>query len=119
MRKTLTLLLVAVVGVAFYLYRREAADEQVKAQMLMIAEDMALTPAECDEVKSLISQFHEQAFDKALDLSRQFGRKFDAHLYYEEVLRLVVTRLRSDGRAPLGDKVERQQPYHSLSVTER
>jgi len=119
MRKVLALLLVVGVGVAFYLHRRESASERIEAQMLMIVEDMTLQPAERDEVKALISQFHRQAFDKALDISKQYGSKFDAQLYYDAVLDLAVAQLRSDGRAPLGNKIQQVRQYHSLTVTER
>ena len=121
MRKVLALLLVVGVGVVFYVQRRDSASEQVKAQMLLIVDEMTLEPIEPVEregVKPLISQFHQQAFDEAMDISRQHGRKFDAQHYYNAVLDLTVAQLRSDGNASLADKIEQVRQYHSLTVTE-
>jgi hypothetical protein len=119
MRNVVALILVIGVGVGVFMYRRGSASDEIKTQMLLIVDDMDLPAQERGEVKALVSQFHRQAFNRAMDVSKQLGRKFDEKSYYEEVFSLVVTRLREEGNTLLADNVERRHTFHSLSVKER
>ncbi len=119
MRNLLAIVLVIVVGVGVFIYRRDSASNEIKTQMLLIVDDMDLSPQGRGEVKALVSRFHGQAFSNGLDLSRRHGPKFDPKSYYDEVLRLVIAQLREEGNMFLADKVERLQAFHSLSVTEQ
>ena len=111
--------LLVAVAVGVYLHRRGSASDRIKAEMFLIANDMRLSAAERAEVKALIGHFHEAPFRRALDLSKEHGRKFDGKRYYQEVFGLVTSRLRDDGDSDLADKVERQQAHFSLRITER
>ena len=119
MRNVIALLIVVGVGVGVWKYLQGTASDEIKNQMLLILDDMDLSAQERNEIKPLLSQFHEQAFDRALDISKKHGQKFDEKSYYDEVFNLVVGELREKGNVLLADKVERLQTLHSLTVTER
>ena len=107
------------VAVGFYSYRRESAGEGVKAEMLAIVDEMGLPPDWRDEVIQLVEAAHPEAFNKALDVTRERGRKFDARGYYDELFRIVIAWARDDGRTELADRLANEQPRFSLDVTER
>lgn len=119
MRNVIALLIVVGVGVGVWKYLQETASDEIKNQMLLILDDMDLSEQERGEVRPILLQFHAQAFNQALDISKRHGRKFDGKSYYGEVFNLVVDELFEKGNILLADKVKRLQAHHSLIVTER
>ena len=90
MRYVLAVVLIAAVAIGVYVYRHDAASSQVKNATLGIADDMALFEPERAEVRILISRYHEQAFNKALDIVKDSGHKFDADAYLGEIFTLIT-----------------------------
>lgn len=118
-RNILMLLVLVAVGVGYWTYRHDAASKYIKIEMLAIVDDMDLTPVGRDDVKQLIARFHAGLFDRALDVGKRHGRKFDDTFYYDEMYRKVVEQLRTDGDDALADKVDRLKGEFSLAVTEK
>ena len=119
MRNVIVAVTLVGVAVGVYMYRHDAASNRIKAEMLLIVEDMTLSPTGRGEVKRLINDYHEESFRRALNPAKDHGHKFDEKNYYEAVFGLIVDRLRDDGKIDLADKVERQKAHFSLRVTER
>ena len=119
MRNVIALVVILAVGIGIFVYRHDSASNQIKVEMLGIAKDMKLSPQEHTEVSHLITVYHEQAFNEALDISKKRGEKFDVQVYYDEIFRLVLESLRTDDRPALADKIERQKDYFTLKITER
>lgn len=117
-RWLLALVILTGVAAGFYSFRRQSSSDRIKAEMLAIIDDMELPPAWGDEVEQLILVAHEQAFRKALDVTRPHGQKFDAKAYYDEVLTLVIAWAREDGREQLADRLENERDRFSLRATE-
>lgn len=118
-RKILMLVLLVAAGVGYWTYRHDAASNYIKAEMLAIVDEMDLTPVGRADVKQLIVRFHAGLFDRALDVGKQHGRKFDDTFYYDEMYRQVVEQLRADGDDAFADKVDRLKGEFFLSVTEK
>jgi len=119
MRKLLGGLCVVVFAVVFYNYYRSEASGRVKAQMLRLVDDMELSAGERAETKRLVETCHVLAFDAALHINRELGRKFDEKSYYDELFTRMVDQARGDGHAELAQKLSQQKDLHSLEVTER
>lgn len=117
MRKIL--MLIVLVGVGYWTYRHDAASKRIKTEMLAIVDEMDLSPVGREEVKQLIAQFHARLFDRAMDVGKRHGSKFDDELYYNEMFRQVVEQLRADGDDAFADKVDRVKGDSSLVVTEQ
>ena len=119
MRNVIALVVILAVGIGIFVYRHDSASDRIKTEMLAIAKDMELSPQEHNEVNHLITVYHEQAFNKALDISRKRGDRFDVQVYYDEIFRLVLGSLRTDDESALADRIEKQKDYFTLKVTER
>ena len=115
----LGMVVVAGVGVSFYTYKHKRAGDLVLAQILGVADDMDISPEFKDELHTLLGAAHEDAFARAFDISRALGRKFDTELYYKEIFDVVIARAREQGKDDLGDRIEREREYFSITVTER
>ncbi len=118
MRKLIGLAVVVAAGVGFYLYRHGGASERVKAEMLLLVDDMHLSSQWRDETKSLIERFHDEAFAAALDVTKKLGGKFDEKLYYDDVFKRVITVARGQGLTGLADALEEQESLFSIVVSE-
>ncbi len=110
---------VAGVGVGFYNYKHQRASAVLLAQILGVADDMDISPGFKDELHTLLRAAHEDAFARALDISRDLGRKFDEGLYYKEIFDAVIARAREQGKNDFGDRIEQERKYFSITVTER
>ena len=116
------LLVVAVVAIAasvLYTRREQSAADRVKAEAVGIVQDMSLLPDWEEKVLELVDVAHPQAFAKALDVTKELGRKFDASVYYKELFDLVIASAREEGKNDLADSLDRQRKSFQLSVTER
>ena len=118
-RKILMLLVLVAVGVGYWTYRHDAASKHIKTEMLAIVDEMDLTPVGREDVKQLIVHFHAGLFDRALDVGKRHGSKFNDKFYYDEMYRQVVEQLRADGDDNFADKVDRLKGEFSLAVTEK
>ncbi len=118
MRYVLAVVLIAAVAIGVYVYRHDAASSQVKNATLGIADDMALFEPERAEVRILISRYHEQAFNKALDIVKDSGHKFDADAYLGEIFTLITADLRENGRGSIADKIDAEKGTFSIAIGE-
>ena len=119
LRWLISLVVVIAVGLTFYAKLREDASRRVKAEMLAIIKDMNLPPEWHDEAVWLVEAAHKEAFDKALDVTKKLGRKFDERVYYNEIFDLIVNRAREDGKTQLADRLADERSRFLLHVTER
>ena len=116
------LLVVVVLAIAAYMLytrREQSAADRVKAEVVAIVHDMDLFPDWEDKVLELADVAHPQAFAKALDVTKELGRKFDASVYYKELFNLVIASAREEGKNDLADSLDRQRKTFQLSATER
>jgi hypothetical protein len=113
------LVVAGVAAYAFYTYREQSAAERVKAEVIAIVHDMDLLPAWEEDVLERVDVAHPQAFAKALDVTKQLGRKFDASVYYKELFDAVIASARENGKHDLADSLDRQRRHFQLSVSER
>ena len=119
MRKLIGGLCVVVFAVVFYNYYRGDASGRVKAEMLRLVDDMELSAGEKAETSRLVEAHHGQAFDHAIHINRELGRKFDEKSYYDDLFTRMMDQARGDGHAELAEKLSQQKNNHSLEVTER
>jgi hypothetical protein len=108
-----------IVAVTVYSHLRARASERVKAEIVKVADIMALSPEMRAELTDLLEAAHEEAFNKALDLKRKHGQKFDERLYFDEIFTGVVSRARASGMHDLADTVEREREHITFAVTEK
>ena len=117
-RMLLLLVIAAAVAIGFYTYRQQGSSANIKAQMLGILDDMNLPPDWHEEAVLLLGTAHEKAFNKALDVTKQHGRKFDVEVYYKEAFGLMIAWAREDGKSDLADRLEMDHTTFVLSVQE-
>ena len=119
MRKFLAIAVLFAFAVLFWMYHRDSQSRNVRAEMIRLVDDMDLSVSWREETRQLVRQHHKPAFDKALDVSRGIGEKFDAAVYQNEVFDRVIEQLRGEGQFDLADKLSDLRKYHRLVVTER
>lgn len=119
MRKVIGILMLLAAAVAVYFYYQQRVSEPVKQELMRIADDMDLSPAWTADLKNMIEQFHDGAFRKALDVSKELGRKFDEKLYYDEIFRRIIDSANQQGKTEFAAKLAEEKEFHSLAVTER
>lgn len=119
MRRLIALLLIVIAGVGVYVFKRDAARENVRREMVGIVGDMSLSTKDHDAVVALVNRFHDQAFRAALDVSKELGRKFDESAYYDDIVQRITTALRDAGRDSLATAFQHKQSRFSLIVSER
>ena len=110
---------VIIAAAAFYSYREKDAAAGVKAEVREIIMEMDLMPAWEDAALKLVDVAHPQAFQSALDVTRELGRKFDETVYYDELFDRVIAFAREDGKHDLADSLDRQRRHFQLTVTEK
>lgn len=118
-RGVLMLLLVCAAAAAFFLYRRGDAADEVKREMLAIVREIQLPDDWRAAAEQYVQAAHEKAFNKALDIKKKLGEKFDANVYFNDVFDQIVAWAREDGKPELADKLEQARGTYSLGVTER
>lgn len=119
MRYALAVIVVAAVGVAFYLYRQDAASGVVKREMLAIVEDMGLGPDAVAEVQRMVETFHDEYYSRAMDVSKKLGRKFDESAYYNQLVDHIVGVARDSGLDEIADRLALEKDSHRLVVSEQ
>ncbi len=119
LRWLISLVVVIAVGLTFYAKLREDASRRIKTEMVGVIEDMSLPPDWHEEATWLVEAAHKEAFDKALDVTKKLGRKFDERVYYNEIFDLIVNRAREDGKTQLADRLAGERSRFLLHVTER
>jgi len=119
LRWLISLGVVVAVGITFYTHRRQDASRRIKAQMVGVIEDMSLPRDWREEATWLVEAAHKEAFDKALNISKKLGRKFDERVYYNEIFDLIVNRAREDSKTQLADRLADERSRFLMHVTER
>ena len=117
MRKVLAVVTVAVFAVGIYSYLRDRESLKIRSEMLRLANDLELTPPQLNRVRGMVESMHNSVFARALDLSRERGRKFDAKLYQEEMFARMIERAKVED-ADLAERLSTQQKHHELVVSE-
>ena len=115
----LVLVVVVVVAIVLYTRREQSGADRVREEVMGIVQDMDLLPEWEKEVLELVDVFHQQAFTKALDVTKELGRKFDAQVYCKELFDLIIASVREEGKTDLADSLDRQRKEFRLSVTEK
>ena len=113
------MLLIVIVGVGVYVFKRDAARENIRREMVGIVGDMEFSAKDRETVAALVNRFHDQAFRSALDVSKELGRKFDESAYYDDIVQRITAALRDAGRDSLATAFQEKQRFFSLSVSER
>ncbi len=119
MRRLILLLLIVIAGVGVYVFKRDAARENVRREMVLIVGDMNFSEKDQQAVVALVDRFHDQAFRAALDVSKELGRKFDESAYYDDIVQRIITALGDAGRESLATAFQHKQSRFSLIVSER
>ena len=119
MRSFIAVLLIVSVGIGVYVFKRDAARENIRREMVGIVGDMDLPAKDQEAITALVNRFHDQAFRAALDVSKELGRKFDESAYYEDIVQRITAALRDAGRDSLATAFHEKQGFFSLSVSER
>lgn len=114
---TLVVLTAVALGTYSYLYRR--VSDRVRTEVLRIADDMTTSSEHRGVLRRLLAEAHDQAFERALDLTKERGRQFDGEQYFNEVLDLVVAGARAEGLDALADSVDRQRQHFTFTVSTR
>lgn len=117
MRKLLAVVTVAVVGVGVYAWLRDRESVKIRGEMLRLVNDLELTPSQLSMTRGMVESMHNDVFARALDLSRDRGRKFDSKLYYEEMFARMIERAKT-ADPDLAERLSTQQPHHELVVHE-
>lgn len=113
------MLLIVIVGVGVYVFKRDAARDNIRREMVGIITDMEFSAEDQEAVAALVTRFHDQAFRDALDVSKELGRKFDESAYYDDIVQRITAALRDAGRESLATAFHEKQSFFSLSVSER
>jgi hypothetical protein len=117
MRKLLAVVTVAVFAVGIYSYFRDRESLKIKTEMLRLVDDLDVSPKQRDRVRGIVESAHNSVFERALDLSRERGHKFDAKLYQDEMFARMIELARSED-ADLAERLSTQQRHHELVVSE-
>ncbi len=118
MRKALAVVTVVVFAVGIYSSFRDRESLKIRGEMLRLMNDLDLTPPQLSRVRGMVESMHNSAFARALDLSRDRGRKFDAKLYQDEMFARMIERAKSED-PNLAERLSTQQTHHELVVSER
>ncbi len=124
-RWLLSVAVLAGVAVGGYAYLYGRASDTVKAEVLKVVDEMfestetsKLAVPDRTAMRRYIEAAHADAFEQALDVKRQHGRKFDGPLYFRLVFDSVIARARAEGRARLADTIEREREHFTFETTE-
>lgn len=117
-RTLFALIVIAVAATTVFLYRRGNAGAEVKREIVAIVNEIELPQDWRTTAEEYIHAAHEKAFNKAMDVTRKFGEKFDAKVYYDDIFDRIIAWARDDGKADLAAKLEEARKAHSLRVTE-
>jgi len=112
------LAITAASGAAVYRHLHTRASHRVRTEILRVADDMDLPANRREDVKRFIAGAHDEAFDRALDVTRTHGRKFDEQLYFSEVFDRVIAQARAANMDDLAETIDRQRRQFSFTVTE-
>jgi len=115
----LTILLLATVAVALYLFMHEDRSKHIREEMTALIGDMQITDEWKQEARQILDSVHEKAFDAALDVTQKLGKKFDINTYYDKVFEMMEQRARDAGKPELAEKLEEQKALFTLSVVEK
>ncbi len=118
MRKVLAIVTVVVFAVGIYTYIRDRESLKIRGEMLRLMNDLELTPPQLNRVRGMVESMHNFVFARALDLSRERGRKFDAKLYLDEMFVRMIERAKADD-PDLAERLSTQQRHHELIVSEQ
>ena len=118
-RMLLLLVIAAAVAIGFYTYRQQVSSGNIKAQMLGILDDMDLPADWHEEAVLALETAHEEAFNKALDVTKQHGSKFDVESYYQDAFGLMIAWAQEDGKNELADRLELDHTSFVLRVQEQ
>jgi hypothetical protein len=119
MRKLFGAIMILAAAAGMYLYYQHRVSDPVRQELMRIADDMDLAPVWTADLKDMIERFHEEAFRRALDVSQELGRKFDAKAYYEEIFRRIIDYAQEQGKPEFAARLAEEKEFHSLRVTER
>ena len=117
-RWLISLIILACVAFGGYKYVYSRASDGVRDEVLKIVDDMSIESQWRPEVRRYIRQAHDQAFEAALNVKAQLGRKFNAQVYVDELFDRVVQYARNQGHDRLADTVERERHAFTLDVKE-
>ena len=117
MRKVLALVTIAVFAAGFYSYFRDRESLKIKREMLALVGDLELTPEQANVARNMVESLHTAVFARALDISRDRGRKFDARAYQDEMFARMIDRAKADD-VDLAERLSTQQKHHDLVVSE-
>lgn len=113
------IVIVAAIGLGLFFYRHQQASAAIKAEALGIVAEFDLRPEWEAQARAYVNQAHEKAFNAALDIAGQHGRKFDADTYLEVLFDQVIAWAREDGEDGLADYLSDNRATFSLDVSER
>ena len=117
LRWLVTLVVLAAVALGTYSYLYNKVSDRVRSEVLRIADDMTTSSEDRDVLHRLLAEAHDQAFERALDLTKERGRQFDGEQYFNEVLDRVVAGARAEGLGALADSVDRQRQHFTFKVS--
>jgi len=103
-------------GVLWYFRGDNGA--RVKSQLISALGAIPLSDAERADVRQWIESAHQAAFDKAMDLRRKVGERFDAQAYFSDVIGRASSRARDLGREELAEKLEDMRNRLTFTVTD-
>lgn len=118
-RWSLSVAVLAGIAVWTYTYLYDRASDTVKAEVLLVVDEMFDSPENRTTVRRFVEVAHADAFEQALDIRRQHGAKFDGPLYFRLVFDSVIARARSEGMTRMADTIEREREHFTFETTEK
>jgi len=119
MKRFVTLVVLATVGIGFYVYLHDDRSKHIREQMTALIGEMQLKEEWKQEAQALFDTVHEKAFEAALDVTKKLGEKFDDETYYDKVFEMMQQRARDEGKSDLADKLAEQKGLFALNVAEQ
>ena len=115
MRKVLGVVVLAVAIVVAFIWYQGQVSGQVKAEMLSLVNRMELSADERADVRGLVEELHDGAYELARQVAQGSGKRYDTTKYLDELFAALQSKLRSAGKAALADKLAAERELVTLS----
>ena len=118
-RSLFALLVILVAAAVVFLSRRHDAAAEVKREFLAILQEIKLPEDWRTTAEQYVHAAHEKAFNKALDVTKAMGKKFDEKIYYDDLFDRIIAWAKEDGKTELADRLGIARKNYTFHVTER
>jgi len=115
MRKVLGIIVVAVAIVVAFIWYQGQVSGQVKDEMLALVNRMELSADERTQVRGLVEDLHDDAYEHARQAAQGSGKRYDITTYLDELFAALQSKLRADANPELADKLAAERELVSLS----